>query len=161
MFIYSLKSNSIKLGVTIVVSFTALLLLLWFLPSDQPTQTLDTSAQTEISYSEISTESARQRFIESLGWRVLEGSGESHEVTIPSDFDRIYMQYNELQKKQGLDLSKYKRKTVTKYTYEVENFEKWQGKVYINLLIYNGNVIGGDICSADENGFVSGFDGQY
>lgn len=161
MFIYSLKSNSIKLGVTIVVSFSVLLLLLWFLPSDQTSQTLDTSAQTEINYCDISTESARRNFIEKLGWQVVEGSGESHEVTIPSDFDKIFVQYNELQKRQGLDLSKYKRKTVTKYTYEIENFEKWQGRVYINILIYNGNVIGGDICSEEVNGFVCGFDGQY
>ena len=161
MFIYSLKSNSIKLGVTIVVSFSVLLLLLWFLPSDQTSQALDTSAQTEINYCDISTESARRNFIEKLGWQVVEGSGESHEVTIPSDFDKIFVQYNELQKRQGLDLSKYKRKTITKYTYEIENFEKWQGRVYINILIYNGNVIGGDICSEEVNGFVCGFDGQY
>ena len=48
-----------------------------------------------------------------------------------------------------------------KYTYEVENFEKWQGKVYVTLLIYNDCIVGGDISSAHENGFVCGFDGKF
>lgn len=92
---------------------------------------------------------------------MVEGSCEVKEVTIPSNFDKIYTEYNEIQKKQGLDLSKYKRKTVTKYTYEVENFEKWQGKVFVTLLIYNDRIVGGDISSALENGFVCGFDGKF
>lgn len=158
MFICTLRSTGIKLGVWMFVSFSVLLLLLWFLPSGDA---VDVSSDTDITYSDVSDEASRISFIKSLGWNVVEGSCESKKVTIPSNFDKIYTQYNEIQKKQGLDLSKYKRKTVMKYTYEVENFEKWQGKVFVTLLIYNDCIVGGDISSALENGFVCGFDGNF
>lgn len=61
---------------------------------------------------------------------------------------------------QGLDLSKYKRKDVTRYTYKITNYPDYDGTVYANILVYRGKVIGGDICSADVNGFVRGFDGK-
>lgn len=158
MFICTLRSSGIKLGVWMIVSFSALLLLLWFLPSDNA---VDVSADTSITYSDITDEASRISFIKSLGWEVIEGSCEVKKVTIPSDFDKIYTQYNEIQKKQGLDLSKYKRKSVMKYTYEVQNFEKWQGKVYLTMLIYNDRIVAGDISSAIENGFICGFDGNF
>ena len=158
MFVCTLRSATIKLGVWMFVSFSVLLLLLWFLPSNDA---VDVSSQNKITYTDVSDEAARLAFIRSLGWDVVDGSCEVRQVTIPSNFDRIYAEYNEIQKKQGLDLSKYKRKTVMKYTYEVENFEKWQGKVCITLLIYNDCIIGGDISSALENGFVCGFDGKF
>ena len=70
------------------------------------------------------------------------------------------MEYNNLQKMQGLDLSKYKRKNVTRYTYKIKNYDGYEGTVYANLLVYRNRIIGGDICSADVNGFVTTFDAK-
>ena len=56
--------------------------------------------------------------------------------------------YNALQKRQSLDLEKYKGQIVKKWTYNINNYpgyEDKEGKVQANLLIYNGNVIGADI----------------
>ena len=52
------------------------------------------------------------------------------EITIPEEFDKIFMGYNEIQKRQGLDLSRYKNKSVMRYTYEVTNYSGEDGKVY-------------------------------
>ena len=60
----------------------------------------------------------------------------------------------------GLDLSRYKRKDVMRYTYEVIGYPGYNGVVYANLLIYKNKVIGGDICSADVNGFVTSLKGE-
>ena len=57
-----------------------------------------------------------------------------------------------------LDLSKYKKKNVMRYTYEVTNYEGANGTVYANILVYRNRVIGGDICSADMKGFIHGFE---
>jgi hypothetical protein len=65
--------------------------------------------------------------------------------------------YNEVQKQQGLDLEKYKGKDVIRYTYEITNYPGEEGKVLANLIVYKNRVIGGDICSADVNGFIHGF----
>ena len=82
---------------------------------------------------------------------------EEEEIKIPDTFDKVYMGYNEIQRAQGLDLSKYKNKKVTRYTYKVTNYEGYEGEVYANLLVWRDKVIGGDVCSADVNGFVHGF----
>ena len=78
-------------------------------------------------------------------------------MTIPSEFDRVFVSYNELQKRQGLDLSKYKRKEMTRFTYIITNYPEYDGVVYANLLVYRNKVVGGDVCSADVNGFLHGF----
>ena len=52
---------------------------------------------------------------------------------------------------------KYKGKEVMRYTYEVTNYPEYEGRVYANLIVYRNKVIGGDICSADAQGFLQGF----
>ena len=79
-------------------------------------------------------------------------------VTIPSEFDKVFAAYNELQKEQGLNLSKFKNKEVTRYTFSVTNYPDYDGTVYANVLVYRNRVIGGDVCSADVNGFIHGFE---
>ena len=73
---------------------------------------------------------------------------------MPENFDRVILGYNEIQKLQGLDLSKYSRKRVTRYTYEVEGYPDYEGKVNATLLVYRNRIIGCDISSADPEGFV-------
>jgi hypothetical protein len=70
----------------------------------------------------------------------------------------VFTGYNEIQKRQGLDLSKYKKKNVMRYTYEVKNYKDYDGTVYANIIVYRNKVIGGDICSADVTGFIHGFE---
>ena len=45
-----------------------------------------------------------------------------------------------------------------RYTYEITNYPNYEGKVIANILVYRGKVVGGDICSADINGFIHGFE---
>ena len=68
-------------------------------------------------------------------------------------FDRVILGYNELQKKQGLDLSKYENKRVTRYTYRVTNY-KSDGEVYANLFVYRSKIVACDLSSGDPLGFV-------
>ena len=68
------------------------------------------------------------------------------------------MDYNEIQKSQGLNLEKYKGKDVIRFTFKVKNYTNSEGDVYANVLVYKKKVIGGDLCSADVNGFIHGFD---
>lgn len=83
---------------------------------------------------------------------------EVSKVRIPSVFNEVYEQYNRLQKKQGLDLEDYKGKECEKRTYNVKDCG--EDNVHANLLIYDGKVIGGDICSTRLDGFMKTFDGQ-
>jgi hypothetical protein len=69
---------------------------------------------------------------------------------MPPDFDRVIVGYNELQRRQGLDLSKYKGKRVTRYTYKLVG----DGEVYANLFVHRGKIVACDISDASPDGFV-------
>ena len=117
------------------------------------------TSQTVYRYDKVKSADDAAEFLTQFGWTVDAGSVEKDNVTIPSEFDKIFAGYNEMQKAQGLDLSKYKRKSVTRYTFTVTNYKDYDGTVYANVLVYRNRVIGGDICSADVSGFIHGFEG--
>ena len=87
--------------------------------------------------------------MENFGIEVDPDSEESTAFRMPEDFDRVILGYNELQKKQGLDLSKYKNKRVTRYTYRVVGEDS-----YANLFVYRGKIVACDISSASPDGYV-------
>ena len=150
-----------KLSV-VLLAVAALAALVIFVPAYQPVSAgADSSDEAvRISYDRIKTNEDRVKFLSQFGYEVSEDPIETVEITLPEKFDKVYAGYNELQKAQGLDLSKYRRKTVMRYTYEVKNYDGYNGgKVLANVIVYRGRVIGGDVCSADPQGFVHGFEG--
>ena len=160
MFVYSLKASTLKFFAVVCVALTALVMMITFIPSYDggEFQYIPTGNEAEINYSKIKTNEDRIKFLEQFGWRVEENPVEEVEVTIPDKFDKVFTGYNEIQKRQGLDLSKYKGKTVMRYTYEITNYENESGKVYANVIVYRNKVIGGDVCSANVGGFIHGFE---
>ena len=68
------------------------------------------------------------------------------------------MEYNEIQRSQGLNLKSYRGKTVTRYSYYITNYEGYNGKVMITLLVYKNRIIGGDVTGMEGEGFVHGFE---
>lgn len=162
MFVYSLRASTLKFFAVVCVALTALVTMITFIPGYDGGELgyITTGNQKEISYDKIKTNEDRVNFLAQFGWQVGSEPVETAEIVIPSEFDKIFTGYNEIQKRQGLDLSKYKNKSVTRYTYEVNNYEGEEGKVYANVIVYRNKVIGGDICSADVNGFIHGFEKQ-
>ena len=171
MFIYSFKASSIKFFGVICVALAALITLIAFVPayaggeSTKPSGGVAADAPEAESgvtvsyrYDKVKSADGAAAFLSQFGWVADAGSVETREVTIPAEFDKVFAGYNELQKTQGLDLSKYKKKTVTRYTFAITNYEGYEGTVYANVLVYRNRVIGGDICSADVGGFIHGFE---
>ena len=160
MFVYSLKASTLKFFAVVCVALTALVMMITFIPSYDGGEFkyITTGNDTEINYSKIKSNEDRIAFLEQFGWKVVEAPLEEIEVTIPEKFDKVFTGYNEIQKRQGLDLSKYKGKNVMRYTYEITNYENENGKVYANIIVYRNKVIGGDICSAKVGGFIHGFE---
>jgi len=156
MFIYSLRASTLKFFAVVSVALATLITMIAFVPAYEG-DSVDVAKKLEVKYDGIKTNADRVEFLRSFGWEADPDAVESIEVTIPDEFDRIFTEYNEIQKRQGLDLSKYKRKNVTRYTYKITNYEGEEGTVYANILIYRNKVIGGDVCSADVDGFIHGF----
>ena len=162
MFVYTCRAGTIRFFAVIVLAVAALAALVIFVPAYQPVSAGAGSSDEAvmISYDRIKTNEDRVKFLSQFGYEVSEDPIETVEITLPEKFDKVYAGYNELQKAQGLDLSKYRRKTVMRYTYEVKNYDGYNGgKVLANVIVYRGRVIGGDVCSADPQGFVHGFEG--
>lgn len=156
MFIYSLRASTLKFFAVVCAALAVLIALIAFVPTYGETIDAD-AAESEIRYDRIKTNEDRIAFLRQFGWEVKEEAVAAVEVTIPDEFDKIFTGYNELQKRQGMDLSKYRKKEVMRYTYEITNYGDYEETVYANVLIYRNRVIGGDVCSADAKGFIHGF----
>lgn len=158
MFVCSLKASSLKFAGVIGIAVAALIALLILVPT---TKDVSAGAILEdngtINFEKIKTNENRLEFLSQFGWEAGKDAVEEVEVRIPSDFDKVMNAYNEVQKAQGLDLSKYKGKTATRYTYQITNYPDYEGTVYANIIVYKNRVIGGDICSSDVSGFIHGF----
>ncbi len=160
MFIYSIKAQSLKLYLSIALSVLSVIFVVAFLPPrDIHSGAASVEASKDISernFKNVETVDDHVAFLKQFGWEIDPEAREITQVTIPVQFNEVYENYNELQRKEGLDLEKYKGKTVKKYTYLVNN-HNYDGVVYANLLIYKNQVIGGDLCSAVSGGFIHGF----
>ena len=165
MFIYSFRAATLKFFGIIAITLVALIAIIAFVPvyAEGGSVNNDTPANVsgegiEYSYDKVKTSADAANFLAQFGWTVDGGNAKSVNVTIPAEFDKVFAAYNEIQRAQGLDLSKYKKKEITRYTFEVTNYPNYEGKVYANVLVYRNKVVGGDICSADVSGFVHGFE---
>ncbi len=76
-------------------------------------------------------------------------------IVIPSNFNDIYLQYNDIQKHIGLDLNKYKGESCTLYSYEIISPENKKNCV-LNVIIQNNLIIGGDISEREYGGKMFG-----
>lgn len=106
------------------------------------------------------THEERMTFFSQFGWEVDENPVQVKEVIIPEEFDETYEDYNDIQRQQNLDLEKYKGARVKMWSYNILNYpdyENTDGIICGNILVYEGTVIGGDICSNELGGFMHTF----
>ena len=164
MFVYSVRATTIRFFGVVCIALAALITLIAFVPvyvNESPTAaTQGEGSEKSISYDKIRSAKEAEDFLSQFGWKVDADAVQTVEVTIPAEFDKIFTGYNELQKRQGLDLSKFRNKSVLRYTFPVTNYPGENGTVYANVLVYRNRVIGGDLCTADVTGFVRGFEGN-
>ena len=153
MFIYSLRASTIKFFGVVALSVLTLFALMIFVPQYEAAVPAGTDAAA-VDYSGLRTNEDRVAFIARFGYTVEAEPLESCSFTVPAELDRVLTGYNEIQKQQGLDLSRYRKKTVTRYTYTVTNYPNYEGTVYVNLIQYRDRVVACDVCSADPRGFV-------
>ena len=158
MFIISFKTTAKKIFIT----FGAILLICVLgLAVSVLSESRTVEAHCALGNYSLSAEDNAERtnFIRQFGWDVDSNPIYNKTVIIPAEFDDVYKNYNNIQLSQGLDLAPYKGKKCDSYTYKINNYP-YDGEVYANLLIYNGCVIGGDICSVKLDGFMCGFYGE-
>ncbi len=155
MFVYSVRAGTLKFLTLVVLTLAAVITLAVFTRPESITA--GAAVNESIKYSGVKSAEDARSFLEQFGWQTDPAPVESGSFTLPSDFDRALAGYNEIQRAQGLDLSKYTKKTVTRYTFTVTNYKGYEGTVYANVIVYKNKVVGGDISSASPDGFLHGF----
>ena len=100
MFVYAIRSATIKFVCAIVLSVAALLALVALIPTYSAEKN-EAATVSDVSYNKIYENSDRLAFIEQFGWEVDTTPLEAVEVAIPEEFDKVYLGYNEMQKEQG------------------------------------------------------------
>lgn len=143
------KKRGVGLPLLLFFCFAVLLVLALF--SSEP-KTL--TARADRAFRGIDTNEERLALLNSFGWEAEENPAEVAEVCVPREFDEVYEAYNDLQKPLGLDLFSLRGRTLRRYTYVVTNHTD-QGTVYANLLFSLDTFVGGDLCSAAPDGFVT------
>lgn len=156
MFLCSFRMSKLKIfgifTIILAVAIVAIILITSLNSSDSlPEPTMPPEEMMMVESNEQMAD-----FLEYFGWTVVEEPTETAEVTIPKEFDEVYQNYNEIQKNQGFDLEEMKGKTVQRVVFLVTNYPD-QTNVYAHLLVCEGKVVGGDVCSTELEGFMHGF----
>lgn len=149
MFVYSVRSSSIKFFSVVIV---CLLILSAVITLSGGNYVYAMANGIEVNFDGVKDNEKRIEFIKQFGLLPSEEFTEES-IVLPTTLDRVLGEYNQMQKKQGLDLTKYLGKRVTRFTYKIENYN-YDGAVYVNLIIYRDRIIGCDLASLDGSGFV-------
>lgn len=72
------------------------------------------------------------------------------QIIIPTKFNESMQEYNNLQKLQGFNLEKYIGKICKQQKYSIHR-NNLNDTAVANLLIYRGNVVGGELYKKNEN----------
>ena len=151
MFVMTAKVSKTKIFLALgVLAVTIGLLLALFGGGESAEPTAATAPAAD-------TNDARIKFLADLGWEVTASPTESMQVKIPKESTEVFDRYNQLQKSQGYDLSKFAGKTVMRHVYEINNYPGATEPVYATLLVHKDQIIGGDITNTAPGGKIQGF----
>ncbi len=82
-------------------------------------------------------EELRGNFLAQLGVEEITPPTSCNDIVIPYEFNKIYQDYNNIQKYAGFDLTLYKGQTAQLFTYNYKNY-------FIHLILIKGKIVGGD-----------------
>ena len=105
---------------------------------------------------DLRTTEGRKMFLQDLGWEI-DVDSESHKsVLIPKELSGLLIDYNNMQLKQGYDLSKHCGESCEQYIYNLTNYPAKDETVLVTLYIQGRELIAADIHSTAMNGFMHG-----
>lgn len=161
MIIITAKLPKLNFSSAVVFATVATTAVMVFGISKEPYETAMQEINPEETAVEVSTslktQSQRSAYLAQWGWEVEEEPLVSQTLLIPERLDSSYQDYMNLQTDQGFpSLQQYSGKEVERYTYEILNYPTGEEGVQVNLLFHQGKVIGGEVLSAQVDGFVHG-----
>ena len=135
------KRRGVKIAVIAALAmFLTALCLIIALEKKQPLPDYAEADKVGRFSTEAPDTEARVKFLKQFKIAVNPKSEKTDTITIPAEFGRVYEEYNELQKRAGLDLSPFKGEQVSRVVYKLKDKEK-----FVTLLIFKAHVIGGHL----------------
>lgn len=78
-------------------------------------------------------------------------------IVLSRSNEKVFSDYNSIQKENGFDMEPFIGKEVRRYTFEVNNNPYTSEEVFCAVVFtFNGEIIGADIHSPSVNGFIQG-----
>lgn len=156
MFIITKKLRPLRLLAGSVLLAAAVGFVGASLTLPRPSGEAETAAAVRADPRGIRNDRDRAAYLRQWGWLTDETPASVEEILIPETFDASYDEYLALQKSQGFDLEALAGRTVKRYTYAVRNYPGLREDVWASLLIWRKTVVGGEIHSAQGDGFLQG-----
>ncbi len=100
------------------------------------------------------TNQDRVSVINSYGFDIIPEAVEVKDIVIPDKFSDVYEKYNEIQLQAGFNLKNHCGQDATIYKYQLNDLSDTK---YINLIICDDIIVGGDITDARLNGEIKPF----
>ncbi len=154
MFVCSFKASTFKLITALFVCAAVLTLTVFLMPDAGTSVNVNKIVNEKINLTGITSEKKVQEFFAGAGFEVEQTPVQSGKVKIPKRFDSVMEKYNDLQKAQGLDLTKYKGKTAHRYTYKVtalpDGTNFGENIYYATVVVHNKKVIAADVCCPEN-----------
>ena len=109
MFIYSIRARTLRIFALIIIAVATLAIIVTIGAKDSAALT---GTSQSVDFDGVKTNEDRLKFISQFINGVSGEACENVTFSVPENFDRIMLSYNEIQKSQGLDITKYKNKKV-------------------------------------------------
>lgn len=148
MFMFTAKISKRKAFISIIALFVAIVVLILLFGNKESTEA---AAMAKV----VKDNSERVEFLNSFGWEVDAEPIEEETVVIPRKLSDVYADYNNIQKKQGFDLTKFGGMEAVRYTYKVLNYPG-ENNVVADIIVFRNEVIAADVQSAALDGFMHG-----
>lgn len=143
MFAASFKMNKLA-AVTFLCSFTVLMAIIGTFFAFGVFQPETAQVENLGRYSlKVSDREETESFFSQFGLNVDFSGCIEREIIIPEEFDSVYEEYNNLQKSQGLDLSKYKGQKAQQRIYPIITDNRRE--YYAVLIVIKDKVVGGHL----------------
>lgn len=156
MLIYTFKFDRKKLALAVVLAALLIVGVVMLIGAQQKAAALHALEEGPRAPAAVRNERSGADYLAALGWEVALPAESHSTVLIPRSFTSVFEEYNELQKRQGFDLSRYCGTELEMYSYRVTNAEYAGDEVLAVLYVKDGAVVGGDVHSTALDGFMVG-----
>lgn len=146
------RISKASIATALIIVFMLLLLVLRLVSASQSTTAYSESVG---KYSTVVEEEfSATDFLAQFDIEIDESTQQTVNITIPSEFNEVYEKYNAIQQSQGLDLTDYKGKEATIYTYDVTNSSN-ENDVKCHLVVCEERIVAGDLCTTSLDGTMT------